>query len=518
MSVSYYLKIVLTFVLYYFTAKMGLNVEAVGGFATLIWPPTGISLAILLLNGLKLWPGIALGAFAVNLTAGAPLVSAVGVATGNTLEAVVAFYLLTRIADFHKSIDRVRDVLSLVVYGAGVSTLVSASIGVTSLWLGGAKSLQHVGLTWVTWWTGDALGAIVVAPLILLWCTDTFKDAFNFRRIPEALILAIAIGTTGVFIFGRLSRMSFWVFPFVIWSALRFGQLGNVTAVFVISSMAIWGMKSNLGPFVRGSFHDNLFLLNSFIFIIATTGLTVAAALAERNQAIDNRDEFFSIASHELKTPLTSLSLQVQMAEAEAEQSNDDKFKDLKALFSSLMRQIDRLAGLVENLLDVSNIQSGKLSFSHERLNISKLVQQSVDRLAGQLRHAKCDVHIDIQSDVMMDGDPLRLEQVMDNLLSNVIRHAPDSQVKLSLLKIDGKIRLIVEDDGPGIPKELQQKVFQRQTRISTSTHPSGLGLGLYIVKTIVESHNGSIHLESETDQGARFIIELLAVNEAVRA
>src|SRR5713101_6091918 len=156
-------------VLYFSTATLGLSLGAVSGVAAAVWPPTGIALAALLLGGYRLWPGIAFGAFLVNVSAGAPVLVACGMAVGNTLEALVGSALLMRVVGFRPALDRLRDVVGLVVLAAGLSTLVSATIGVTSGWLGGVIPSATSWKAWWTWWLGDAMGDLVVAPLLLIW-------------------------------------------------------------------------------------------------------------------------------------------------------------------------------------------------------------------------------------------------------------------------------------------------------------------------------------------------------------
>src|SRR5262249_22040199 len=158
--------------IYYATARFGLSLDAVHGFATAVWPPTGIALAALVLYGYGLWPGIALGAFLVNLSSGAPVLVACGMALGNTLEAVVGTVLLKRVVGFRPSLDRLQDVLGLILLAAGLSTLISATIGVTSGWLGGIIPAVTYGKAWRTWWLGDALGDLVMAPLLFVWSRD----------------------------------------------------------------------------------------------------------------------------------------------------------------------------------------------------------------------------------------------------------------------------------------------------------------------------------------------------------
>src|SRR5687767_6982707 len=153
-------------VVYVFAARMGLELGTVSGFATLVWPPTGIAIAALLLGGYRLWPGVFVGALVANIWNGAPIPVGVGIAAGNTLEAVAAVYLLHRLPDFRVSLDRVRDAIALIILAAAFSPLVSATIGTGTLELAGLIPTGQVGEHWRAWWLGDAIGALLVAPVI----------------------------------------------------------------------------------------------------------------------------------------------------------------------------------------------------------------------------------------------------------------------------------------------------------------------------------------------------------------
>lgn len=152
---------------YFVTARLGLTFNALGGVVSTVWPPSGVAMAALLLGGRRLWPGVALGAFAVNVqTVG--LAAAAGIATGNTLEAVVGATLLVR-ARLVLSLERVRDVLALVVLGGFLCTTIAATLGTVSLWLSGADMDGGRGWIWLVWWLGDATGVSILTPLLLVW-------------------------------------------------------------------------------------------------------------------------------------------------------------------------------------------------------------------------------------------------------------------------------------------------------------------------------------------------------------
>jgi PAS domain S-box-containing protein len=273
-------------VLYIVTAKAGLSLDAVHGFAAAVWPPTGIALVALVLYGTHLWPGIAGGAFLVNWLAGAPVLVACGMALGNTLEALIATVLLTRVVGFRPSLDRLRDVLGVIVLVAGLSTLVSATLGVTSGWLGGVIPAATYGKAWRTWWLGDALGTLVVAPLLFVWSGRGARSPYGTA---EALVLLVAVGTLSLAVFGNLLdptliHFPYLVFPPLIWAAVRLGPQGAVTATALVAASAIWGTLQGCGPFVGPTLHEGLFLLQAFMSVVAGTMLVLAAVVAERQQ------------------------------------------------------------------------------------------------------------------------------------------------------------------------------------------------------------------------------------------
>jgi PAS domain S-box-containing protein len=285
----------LLFILYFGTAKLGLLMDPVGGFATTVWPPTGISLVALMTFGYRLWPAIAMGAFLVNASAGAPLLVACGMAAGNTLEALLGTYFLQRVVGFRSSLDRLRDVVGLVVLAAVLSTMVSATIGVTSGWLGGVISAVDFGKAWRTWWLGDMVSDLVVAPLLFTWSRRPSLP-MPPRRVAEAGALLACLVTVSLLVFEELlaphsSLRPFVLFPFLIWAALRFGPHGAVTATLIVSVLAIWGTTQGFGPYARESLHASLRLVQVLMGVVAVTTLLLAANVTERKQAADRLQE-----------------------------------------------------------------------------------------------------------------------------------------------------------------------------------------------------------------------------------
>jgi integral membrane sensor domain MASE1 len=203
-------------------ARFGLRIHAVHGFATLVWPPTGIALVAILLLGRRFWPSIAAGALIANVLTGAPVVVAAGIAIGNTLEAILGAALLRRVPGFRPSLDRVKDVLGLVGLAAVASCMLSATIGVASLFLGGIVPAGQAGGTWRAWWLGDAIGDLVVAPVLL-----SIPLRGGRSRLAEQAAVLLLLFATSFWIFELQSGVVALLSPLLIWAAVRFELPGS---------------------------------------------------------------------------------------------------------------------------------------------------------------------------------------------------------------------------------------------------------------------------------------------------
>ena len=274
--------------LYVGAARIGLAIDAVAGFATLVWPPSGIALAALLLRGHRLWPGVLIGAFVANTLTGAPVLVALGIATGNTLEAVLGAYAVRRIPGFHTSLDRVVDALGLIVLAGASSTVISATIGITSLYLGGIVSPADLGRAWRAWWVGDLIGDLLVAPAILVWAARADGRPAT-RHVIETVALGVAVIVAGFLVFGTRANafhQAYLIFPLLVWSALRYGPRGAASAALAVSVIAVWGTAAGRGPFVQPALYESLFALQTFMGVTAATFLVLGSSIAERRAAI----------------------------------------------------------------------------------------------------------------------------------------------------------------------------------------------------------------------------------------
>ncbi|HEX5761125.1 MAG TPA: MASE1 domain-containing protein, partial [Thermoanaerobaculia bacterium] len=274
---------------YLAAAKLGLALAVHAPQVSAVWPPTGVALAAVLRRPRAGVAGVLLGAFAANATTpGEPLAVALGIAIGNTLEAVVGAALLRR-AGFQLGLARVHDVLALLV-AAAASPVVSATIGVASLGAGGVQPVSELPLLWRVWWLGDALGDLVVAPLLLLGGGAAARS-WNRRSAAEAATLAAGLAAaSAVFRSSTPAAVTeYAVFPLLIWGALRFGPAGAAAATAAIYAAAVWGTVSGLGPFA-GAAEPGLVPLQLFMAAAAATGLLLAAAAAQQSAAQDSAE------------------------------------------------------------------------------------------------------------------------------------------------------------------------------------------------------------------------------------
>jgi len=280
---------------YVAAAKLGLALAVAHGVITPVWAPTGIALASMILFGRRVWPAILVAAFIANATSGAAIPVALAISVGNTLEAVVGSALLSRVR-FRPALARVRDVIALIVLGAVVSTTVSATIGVTALWIAGDLKSSY-GFSWFLWWTGDAMGDLVVAPFLLVMFTAPVRAIVPSAKRVEALALLVLLAGVSAFVFlAGYWRYPHLIFPLFIWAALRFRQVGAVTSSIVLAAIAIAGAVSGNTPLGGAGLTQVVLILEGLLAAIAISVLILGAVIAERADAEERLAEAQEVA------------------------------------------------------------------------------------------------------------------------------------------------------------------------------------------------------------------------------
>ena len=514
---------------YFVAGKLGLRLAFVQANASAVWAPTGIALAALLVLGRQAWPAILVGAFLVNVTTpGTATLTALSIAGGNTLEAVAGSFLVAKFARGVRVLERPGDVFVFAGVGAA-SSMLSATVGVSSLLLAGGLQGADTSTTWLTWWLGDVSGALIVAPLIL---ASLPRADVRPQGIGMVILLATASLVIGLTLFGGLTPLStmnypiaYLVLPILTWAAFGYGIGTTAATTFGIAAMAIVGTLNGNGPFARSDQNEALLLLQGFMVVVSMTFLALAAAVAERRrverelrvardraeQAIGIRDEFLATASHELRTPLTVVMGNAQVLARRIVEIPEGETERLTGPLEAINTHAHRMERLVEDLLDTSRVALGKLEIHPSEVDLAALAVSVVARMEDDpSRGPQHTLLVRANEPVVGVWDAERLDQVITNLLSNAIKYSPrGGEIVVAVRTTESGAALSVSDPGLGIHAEQIEHLFEPFTRIRNGLEVGGSGLGLYIAQQMVTRHGGSIEVESQPGRGSTFTVLL---------
>jgi signal transduction histidine kinase len=505
--------------LYLIFAKIGLALAISARQVTAVWPPSGFALAAVLLLGRRSAPGILLGAFLANATAGEPLWVAGAIALGNTLEAMIGALLLQRIG-FDPGLRRERDVVALIAVVA-VSPVVAASIGVMSLGAGGVQPAAALPDLWVLWWLGDALGGLIFAPVILV-----MKNRAELPRnvLGEATLLLAGLLIASLVIFVGVARVpisAYGVFPFLIWAGLRFGPLGAATSAALANAIAVWGTHLGHGPFAGNGPEHGLVHLQVFMAVAAATGLFLGAVAAQNRQAqqraqqkaeemadADRRkDEFLAMLGHELRNPLAPIVHAVELL-GRRDPTLVERGREI------IRRQAEHLNRLVGDLLDVSRITRGTVRLERKRVILAEVVGAAADMWRHLIAQKRQQLSVNLPDrPIWLYVDPTRFTQIIANLLHNAAKFTPnEGQIVIDAEEQRGWLSIRIRDTGEGMSRDLVTHVFDLfvQGPRSLDRPKGGLGLGLTLVRRLVDLHGGTIVAKSDgSDCGSEFTVRV---------
>ena len=274
---------------YFAAAQLGLALAYGESTASAVWPPAGIALAALVVFGVRVWPGVLLGALVAEATSGVPLSAALGITAGNTLEALIGSALLLHVARLRDSLDRVRDVVALVSVGT-LSCALGATFGFLSLWLGGVVPFDALWSVWSTWLLGDIGGVLVVAPFLLVLFAWRHQRP-RARDVAEATGLLAALIVACVLAFSGSPGLEYLVFPVLIWAALRFQALGAASVSLFAAGVSVSFAARGVGPFAAGTAGEGVLASQLFTTVMSLGGLMLAAVVSERASAVQELRE-----------------------------------------------------------------------------------------------------------------------------------------------------------------------------------------------------------------------------------
>jgi signal transduction histidine kinase len=412
-----------------------------------------------------------------------------------------------------RSLGRLNEALALIFVVATLTTMLSATIGVTSLRLGGVVAAAAVPETWRAWWIGDALGDLIVGALILVW-SEPVRERGRGGRL-ERMGLAILTVALAVTLFferrpastGSAFLEGYALFPVLVWAAVRFGLRGASLATFAVAAVAVAGTALGGGPFVRETLAHSLLLLQIFMAVVAATGLVLGAAITERANAVRSRDEILAIVSHDLRNPLSATKIGVGTAKR-ALQANDSE--RLARDLGVVERSTARMETLIQDLVDLASLDAGRLAAPPGTSDVGLLLREAIEMLRPLAERAGVALELDKPEGVPpVRCTSHRVHRVLSNLVGNAIEHTPKGgKVVVSARSAGDWARFEVSDTGSGIEPEDVPHVFDRFRR-GVNAGGEGLGLGLYISKGIVEAYGGSIGLQSQRGKGSTFSFTL---------
>lgn len=483
------------FLLYLASAKLGLEYAVIGQTVTLLWPPSGIALAATLIGGYRLWHGIALGALIANAWTGVPIITLSIITLGNTLEPLCGALLLRRLNNFSVTLDKASDVLALSLLAAFVSTAMGASLGTLGLFVGGEITAADFGPTWMVWWLGDGMGVLVISPVILAGFSmaRAVPTLFWTSKTLEALILIVTLTVAGQAIFGssKLTGLGYFpvslsMFPFAIWSALRFGLFGAASVTLIASLLALHGTVQGIGPFAVDSAMESMILWCLFADLMAITGLILAAVNFGREKALtalwnSNVNLEGQVQKRTDELTQTNLKLHKALAEQrrlqmEMNQISEERQKMIgQELHDGLGQLLTGCAFLVSSLHErLSAKSSPEVPAVYQVMHLLGEAMSSIRSLSrglypvaletgsfsSALHHLAeyaqntsgipCAVQNTVSAHVFDKTTALNLYRITQEAVSNALRHSKAQRIEIKLSGVGEQYTLSVEDNGVG--------------------------------------------------------------------
>ena len=541
-GISYASGLVAIGVIYFALAKGGLALASIHPSATPIWPPTGVALAAVLLWGYRTWPAIFTAAVIVNATTAGSVATAIAIATGNSLEAVVGAYLINRWSSGCNTFSTPNSVAKFALICFVIATPISASIGLTSLATAGYIERTNFANAWVTWWLGDVTGALVIAPVIVLWASSHYH-AFNRNEFLETVGVLATAAAVGLIAFSPLieqtpSRdpLGFLAILPMLWAALRRGPRDTATVALVLAGITIWGTLTGGGPFTTAYLNVSFLLVLMFLISITVPSLLLSAdvdvrkkaeeslrraqidlerKVAERTQELElanaAKSRFLAMASHDLRQPLHALGLFV--AQLRTPLKSGERTKTIERV-DATRKEMDEM---FNSLLDISRLDAGILTPKITEFPIARLLQKIETRFDQATREKGLRLRVR-RSDAWVRSDPMLLERILLNLVSNAVRYTLRGGIIVGCRRRGETLRIEVWDSGPGIPEDQKQNIFGEFFQLPgpERNRYGGLGLGLAIVDRLRVLLNHQIDLASTVGRGSRFAILVPMADEGV--
>jgi len=527
-------KQLLVFAAYYAAAEAGMMFALPSVNLSLVWPPTGVALALTYLLGLRFAGSIALSSMVVSLGMNSGFVPALAIAMGNSLGALAGAYLLRRRFDFSATLDRIRDVVLMVLAGALVSSIISSSVNAEVMHLAGLTEWKGFSSLWWVCWVADFMGILLVAPFILT-LGSCREGRWPWPRVVEMVLLFVVLLTLSMTVYSdllpiKLARpLSYAVFPVMIWTAVRFTSREVSGLLLVAAYVAVSYTGAMKGPFTDGMLRENLLSLHAHLGILALSSLLLAATAAEARRAeekarqhlqelahtgrISAMGEMAAGLAHELNQPLCAIMTFSQASLRLLD--NPREREELRAALGRIVGNAERSADIIRQMR--AFVRKGEPSVA--AADINELVRQVVALTRADVRRHGVHLTVEYAERLpLVRIEAIQIQQVLVNLIRNAVDAIAASgtlrrEVAIVTRRTSDGVEVCVADSGPGIDPAVKSELFEP----FVTTKTDGLGLGLSISRSIVEAHGGRLNVSNQEEGGAVFAFVLPFEMEAVR-
>jgi len=521
--VQYLVRLAAVAIVYWAAARLSLNLALVHGQVTPIWPPTGIALVTFLILGRRMWPAIALGAFVVNLPLGPSPLGAAVIAGGNTLAPLVSAELLRRVG-FRRQLDRMRDAVAIVVLGGLVGMTVSATVGSAVLTLSGAVPMDSFAATWAVWWAGDAMGVLLVAPMLLSLVPRPGLRHLGWRGSVEMTVLLAGIGVVTYFLFENQFRLEYLVLPLIAVAACRFRLAGAAPAALIASLIAVWAAVNGVGPFASQALLEKIVTLQAFNVSLSLASFLLASFADARQQseemsrlyesatlAVAAKTDAIDVAAHELGPPVAVLTSYLAILSDGKLGPPPHKWRAILNVMADKAWQVNRT---MSELVEAARIEAKTQPTNRAHLDLRDAVQQAVKRAAPRVEMSGAKIATSLGPDpVPVDADIRQIGRILDNLINNSLTYAARApRLKVDAVTKGDRAFVHVTDNGVGMSQADRSRVFQpfHRTKDPAFSGVPGAGLGLYTSRKFAEANRGRLVLErTELGVGSSFALDL---------
>jgi signal transduction histidine kinase len=483
---------------------------------SLVWAPAGIAMVGFFVCGPEMLWGVGLGSLVVHLWAHSSPTELVL----ETASAMLCPWLavgLTRWAQLRPSLARFYDVLVLTFICALGYGLMDGTLTVLGRMIGEGRPLYPK--EWLCCVLADALGVLSLAPATLVWKQHVRLGTTSWVEGIEVALFSLAL-SLATMVLWRLPTSHvlsasqgglFLLMPALLWGATRFGQRGVVTALGV---SCIWALS--------GTFHerelfwaqrladaDRIVALQLYLCTGMLSVLVFGSIIEERRQAIRLRDDFLIVASHELKTPLTALMLGVENLQRRLQREEGERCVGHRKKLKACHAQVDRLAALVDGLLDVSRLSGRRLHLHRQPADLAAIVAPILEEMRPRALSVQAELQATITEGLWGLWDCERIQQLVRALLDNACKYGSGHPIVVRLEHKQGQARLCVADQGIGIAPRDVERIFCRFERAVSAQYYGGMGLGLFVARKIARAHGGSLWVRSKVGEGSQFYVSL---------